>query len=398
VTSYWAKPFAVRSKPKPLRNGGMVMTTVVAWAWANPIYALVGIVGLAVGIFYGFDGWRGNTAEVDIQESPRLKNLIYVLGAGFAAFFGDLDALDPQIKKPLVLLAYSLPCLAAAATVVVFWGTIVGVERLWAGHKGQTYGYGFARAVGDYFFYGYRHYQERLDQSRRAAEGAAVSATQVQLARFQELYLDQLTLAIAAAGSATPATRERTAQEILASIAAVIRSYHRDEDRSKGIRANLMLRRDCNKALRERLIFAGSDRANVKRCLELIVYDSHEDDPGIVLPLPDAGVDARSRALPGAPMAFVHPNRYAVIDDKSQIEFAAQVPDEIRVEIRQFLETSLYKSFGCIQIVGRSGALGVVNVEASVSHVFGNSDQEKRRTITNLMPFCAALAIVFADP
>lgn len=370
-----------------LLTKGAIMATVLEFVQANAVYILVGALGLAMGIFYGFDGWRGDTADIAIKDSPRLKNLIYVLGGGFAAFFGDFDALDPEAKKPLVLLAYAVPCIVAGATVVVFWGIAVGIERLWASHKGQTYDYGFARAVGDYFFYGYRHYRSHLDQSRLANEAC-----------FQVLYREQLTLAIAAAGSARPDTQTQTAQEILASIAAVIRSYHRDEHRSKGIRANLMLLRRCDEALRRRLSFAGSSRAGVNRCLELIVYDSHEDAPGIVLPLPDAGVDALWGALPGAPTAFVDSTRrHAIIDDTSNIEFAQRVPDDIRTEIKQFLKKSLFRSFGSIQIVGRDGALGVVTVEARICHVFGNSDEEKRRVIMNLMPFCATLAIVFAN-
>src|SRR5262245_49697768 len=109
--------------------------TMTAWAWDNPVYALVGLLGLAMGIFYGFDGWRGDTANLAFKDSPRFTNLLYVLGAGGAAFFGDLDALDPQTKKPLVLLAYSLPCLVAAAAVVLFWGIVIGIERMWAGYN-----------------------------------------------------------------------------------------------------------------------------------------------------------------------------------------------------------------------------------------------------------------------
>jgi hypothetical protein len=64
------------------------VNTVISWVLAYPLYAFGMLVGLALGIFYGFDGWRGNTAEIEqLQDSPRVKNLIWILGAGVTAFF-----------------------------------------------------------------------------------------------------------------------------------------------------------------------------------------------------------------------------------------------------------------------------------------------------------------------
>jgi len=159
-----------------------------------------------------------------------------------------------------------------------------------------------------------------------------------------------------------------------------------------------MLQKTCDDQLRQRLVFVGANRAQVTRCLELISYDSIEDEPGIVIPLPDAMAGAGARALPGAPMAFLHPDRYAIIDDTLQIEFATAIPQDIRAEIRAYLEQKTFRSFGSIQVPGSAGILGVINLEARVPQVFGRTDDEKRKVISYLLPFCAALAIVFPNP
>jgi hypothetical protein len=125
----------------------------ITWLCGTPLNGFAGLVGVTIGIFYGFDGWRGNTSELDFQDSPRVKNLLYVLGAGFTAFIGDVKALDPEAKKDLVLLAYFLPCFVSGLVVVVFWGAVIGIGQLVETLRGRDHGYGFANALADYFFW-----------------------------------------------------------------------------------------------------------------------------------------------------------------------------------------------------------------------------------------------------
>jgi hypothetical protein len=86
----------------------------------HPALAAAAIIGLCFGIFYGFDGWRGDTADIALEQSPRVKNMIWVLGGGFASFTGVL-ALDPMADKAPVLVAYLAPFLVASVVVVTFW-------------------------------------------------------------------------------------------------------------------------------------------------------------------------------------------------------------------------------------------------------------------------------------
>jgi phosphoserine phosphatase len=144
-----------------------------SWLLTNPVYGFSGLVGLSIGIFYGFDGWRGDTADIAIQESPRIKNLIWVLGPGVTAFLGDVKALNPNVDKALLLLAYFLPCFLSAAFVVGIWGLVIGASRAIISLRGKSNGYSLVDAVGDYFFYGYRYYRARSDKNQANAQGGS---------------------------------------------------------------------------------------------------------------------------------------------------------------------------------------------------------------------------------
>lgn len=357
------------------------MSELVSWELANPLYAFGSLVGFSLGIFYGFDGWRGDTAALAFQDSPRVKNLLWILGPAVAAFFGDIKVLDPAAQKTLLLLAYFLPCLVAGFFVVILWGVVIAVSRIIETIRGIDYGYTPGDALGDYFFYGYRYYRTQAEAAR-----------QRQSVRFHAQYTAQIAAVIAATGSATAANQFAVARSILRSIASIIKSYHRDEDNAFGIRANLMLAKPCDDSLRARLRFVGNDRAQIQRCLDLITYDNEDDTTTIVLPI----ADSLNAALRGAPKAFVHPDGVDVIDDTLNIEHAAAVPAGIQSEINAYFKDHLFRSFGSVKVIGSGTTLGVVNVEARINQLFGKSPDEQRRIAEYLLPFCTALGVVFS--
>lgn len=365
----------------------MQLAAVIPWASANPLYGFAVLVGLAIGVFYGFDGWRGNTAGGDLKDSPRIKNLLWVLGPGVVSFFGDVKALDPDAKKPLLLLSYFAPCLAAICLIVVIWGCVVGIGRLVATIRKNDNGYGIGDAVGDYFFYGYRYYRSKSEEARDR-----------RIARFHAAYRRQLTYSIAAAGAAAGAmtleARVPVARTILQCICAVIKSYHNDDDDSKRFRTNLMLVFPCDDQLRQDLLFVGENRAHVSHCLKLITYDTDEAQPTIVLPLSDA----LNEALPGAPTALLHEDGIDVIDDTSKISYRPAVSPQIQNAINTYFKDNLFKSFGSVRIIAGGISVGVVNVDARVTQVFGQSADENKRIAEYLLPFCTTLGIVFHNP
>ena len=365
----------------------MQISEALGWAWQNPLYGFGTLVGLVLGIFYGFDGWSGNTSEVAFQDSPRTKNFLWVLTGAAAAFFGDIKALDQHADKVTLLFVYLAAFLAAGIFVVLIWGIVIGLGRLVATRKSGNFGYALGDALGDYFYYGYRYYRGRSD-----------AAQENRTARFHAAYRRQLTYSIAAAGSvsrtATPEGRIQVARTVLKSILAVIQSYHNDEQNSNHFRSSLMLALPCDDALRKVLLFVGQSRPRMTSCLKLVAFDTEEAQPSIVLPLSGTLNDA----LPGAPTAFLHQDGIDVVDDTSTIVYRPAVPHQIREEINAYFKDNPFRSFGSVRIIAGGTTVGVVTVDARITHVFGQSAEEHQRIAEYLLPFCTTLGVVFSHP
>jgi hypothetical protein len=147
--------------------------------------------------------------------------------------------------------------------------------------------------------------------------------------------------------------------------------------------------------MRAELIFVGQRRSQVSDCLRLTTYDTDEAQPTIVLPV----ANALSEALPGAPSALLNADGIDVIDDTSKITYRQAVSTQIKNEITEYFRESPFRSFGSIRIIASRGtAIGVVNVDARATHVFGDSAEEHRRIAEYLIPFCTTLGIVFSIP
>ena len=353
------------------------------WAGANPMYVVGGLAGLALGIFYGFDGWRGSTKDLEFKDSPRVKNLLWVLGGAFTAVIGDVRAVDPTAKKPVLLLSYFVAFFIGAASVVVVWGFVVLVDAARSGGR-LRHAYTVLDGVGDYFYFGYRNYRDHKDQIAMR-----------QRASFLEDYLTQLSYSITIAGSKIPANqRTAVARNILRSMAAVVRKY-RGENSKALIRINLMMARSCTAELRSKLRFT-SERQEVEQCLELVVYDSDEEQRDFLLPLPKSW-DVKD-ALPGAPIAFVG-EMPVIVDDTGHIDFPESISPKLKTALRQYFASkqAKFKSFASLRVVGGGAAIAVVNVESSEKHVFGVDDAEKKEFVEYLFPFCSTLGILLNE-
>lgn len=55
----------------------------------NTLEWILLFIGCAMGVFYGLDGWRGSLEAVDLQNSPRVKNFIWVVIVAFGTFIAD---------------------------------------------------------------------------------------------------------------------------------------------------------------------------------------------------------------------------------------------------------------------------------------------------------------------
>lgn len=352
------------------------------WAVANPMYAFGGLVGLALGIFYGIDGWRGSTDELDLKDSPRVKNLLWVLGGAFSAIIGDVKAVDSTAKKPVLLLVYFVAFLIGAVAVVVIWGIVVGVDAIRTSHMHRAYSTG--DAVGDYFYFGYRKYRNRKAESSSR-----------QHANFLEDYLTQLVYSITVVGSKISASqRTSVTRDLLRTVGAIVRKYRGDNSNGQ-IRVNLMSRSVCSDELKQKLQFAPPPQ-QVEQCLQLVAYDSEEMKRELVLPLPKSG-DVGD-ALPGAPAALLG-DIPVIVDNTHNIDYPKSIAPKAKEAMQAYFASkeARFKSFASLRVIGAGEAIAVVNIECSETHVFGMDEAEKKELVEYLFPFCSILGILLAE-
>ena len=348
----------------------------------NPLYASGALVGLALGVFYGFDGWRGSTEDVDLKDSPRAKNMIWLFTGAFTTLIGDVRAVDSSAKRPILLLFYCAAALAGAATVVLGWGAFVLIDSFRVDRRLGS-DYGSLDALGDYLFFGYRKYRERKSSSQKRRA-------------FIQDYLKQLTYSITAAGSEI--TGEQSAavvvRGILRSMAAVVKKYRGDKDGAV-IRANIMLLRRCDATLRQRLQFV-TPGIDVENCLELVTYDDNDEHRDLVLPVPAARY--AQAILPGAPRTLIGETP-DVIDDTSHIDFPSDMSDKVKSEMARYFASKResFRSFASLRVIGGGRPIAVVNIDCSEIDVFGSSGEDKRELIGYLFPFCSSLGILISN-
>ena len=77
------------------------------------------LIGCAMGFFYAFDGWRGSLEDVDLKDSPRVKNFVWVVTVAFGTFIADFKSIDPNVQKPRLLLFYLSGFILLAALVTL---------------------------------------------------------------------------------------------------------------------------------------------------------------------------------------------------------------------------------------------------------------------------------------
>ena len=341
----------------------------------HPAYGLSAAGGLMLGGFYGLDGWRGSLKEVDLKNSPRVKNFLWLMGGGATAFVADISW-DRDASKSILLLFYIACTFFGILVIVSFFACLT---MLSAPHNSSAYGIG--DALGDYLQFGYQYFRKQKDEKARESQ-----ALQVEQHRLLN-YLKQLTNSITTAGArGSLSDRRERGRELLRTANEVVISR---QSSPAVIRTNFMRVVACTAEVRPTIKFA-DDAAKISDCLELELYDSGVEPKDFRLPLLSAPI------LPGAPLALSR-SQPVIIDDTNKIDYPADIPPSVRKSSKAYFEAQPFRSFASLPVVVHGRGIGVVNVESSNIEVFGSTLAEKELLAVHLLPFCAALGILLVD-
>jgi|GEM_PF-3375892 len=350
------------------------------------------LLGALMGIFYGFDGWRGTVKDIDFKQSPRVRNFIWVVGAGFLTFVADLKTLDSTANKERVLLAYLLGFFVFGASVVLGWGLLIATKSAVRDSRSHEAVDSPFSPFLDYLHYGYEYHRqqyEKLASQRTKRESQDVET-------FLLSYVKKLVFAMAAANSfkLSPESKRDVSVQILRYMCAVVseRSGLQDVE----VNANYMLAYPKSQLPVERLSQLRFSFGNPGRYPIYLALEEYAEDKGresFVLPVEPKNGDGATMSLPGGPLAFLK-NDTVVEDDTQKIRFAKKVPPNVVREMREYFESKNFRSFGSLNIVGQGKQLGIVNIESNLTHVLGRTREEKKQIMALLHPFCLLLGEV----
>ena len=405
---------------------------------SNTLEWILLVLGCAIGVFYGFDGWRGSLENVELKDSPRVKNFIWAVVTAFGIFIADFKTIDASVQKPRLLLLYLVGFLLLSTIVVLFWAAAIAVKFTYTRFfEADNYPLPPFTPVADYLRYGYEYYSKRyeaalersrvneVEQCRRDSQKKANEFEQYRLEVEPELehlrelkneleqvrhhtdsflpaYIEQVALAIAAVdhyrSRPDDATKSFVARQILQSIRAVVLEYYGEVD-GLLVNANYMIayhKSSPPKDWSSRLRFGWEPVSRYEYFLALEEYAFDVGRENFVLPV-ESKSDPRymDRVLPGAPHAFVT-NMPVVVDDIRQIVYPSGVEAKVADDIREYfhLKWTDFKSFACLNIVGQGNQLGIVHVESNMESVFGSSEEKKQQIMSLLQPFCLLLGFV----
>jgi len=364
------------------------------------------LLGAAVGVCYAFDGWTGSAKEVELQRTARLKNLKYAATGFFVALIADVKAVGIVSDKARLLQCYVEGFFVTAIVVIglISLALLRKYTRVSKTSLAEFLPADFS-PVMDYLFYGFNFYRSNSSQIVTKAKAEQVQHRTQFITAFVPAYVLQTSAAIAAVSNyvsqPSPQIRAMVSRQILECIRAVVIEYYVNPQDFK-VDANYMLAYEKSSPppkLKERLQFADKAADDYEIFLALEGFSKDDDKEDFILPVGNKRIDGWDKTLlPGAPEAFLRETT-VVIDDTAKMSFPSGLSEKTISAIEAyFRKKSSFKSFASLGIIYAGRWIGIVNVEANMTSIFGKTDQKKDEVASLLKPFCLLLGFVLANP
>jgi hypothetical protein len=366
------------------------------------------LVGMAMGILYGFGGFRAPRAGA-IWNTPRVKDLRWMLGVAFASFIADFKAVHPAEHPDLkshVFLFYVGGFFATAFLTILSMAVYIYADSKKL-ERQYPYDYppvGFA-PVPDYLTYGYSLYRTALNEARETLKNEERSEYTYFKRDFIPLYLHMVDVAILEINyyvGDQKARRNEAIHAILATMSSVVLAYRRPRKDALSIDVSYMIAYDKSRFDRrflEHMKFRWGhlDRYGhflaLKRFGEPITVDT------FVLPVEPRDPKRIKMVLPGAPDAYYRKETRIVADVLKDIKSErGGIPPDIVEELKVYFKQKSVRSIASLNIIGRhEKQLGIVNVTSDQPEVFGKTQAEKDDLKSLLRPLVGLLGFLIQE-
>ena len=386
-----------------ISSGVVIKTMGLSLASIEFIDCAATIIGLAIGIVYGFESWRG-TKTPGLKTSPRLKELRLVVVVLFLAAISDMRAVSPDIQKPRFFSFYLVGFLIGAPLTIAaqsfsVWRYCRSVKRT----NPHLYPIPPFRPVLDYIRYGYEYHETALKEAMEKKRQDQFTAYQAFMQSFLSAYskyMREVTpIVFRLRAHPDEETKKVVTKQLVRCIQGIVEAYRNRDEPGVEINANYMVAWPSASLpieLRSRIVFDyGEPKDRYEYFLVLNEYAKDEGKEFFVLPVEGrtSGLFER-QVLPGAPEAFL--TGRAIVDDTSKITFRPDVPTDTKNQIQTYFRTKAFRSFASLRVDSHDATerLGVVNIESSNLRVLGRSHSEQDYIILLIAPFLNLLGFL----
>jgi len=384
----------------------------------------IGAIGALLGVFFALNGFGEPIKPVDLKNSARVRNLLWLVTGAVGVILTDWRRLAGSAPDAgFLLVSYLLGAIAGSifGLLMIVLFLVLGIwqaNRQRGGIEPLSYS-----LIVDYLHHGYGHYQQmrakheearsirqaQIDQEvQRALQSAlhdhAVREQQERLARMEreasvQDVIAALVHSIAAVLAEADTQRRRERQNevidaILGGIRAAVLNQVRSDLTGLRIRVNHMNFVPIADVTAEQQAAALFRFGDDERYTGLLVL--HRAAGGsaletVVLPV-DGRISDRDTLLPGAPEAFVL-GKAAIINSRS-VKCNPGINRATQAAIRKFFDAVDFASVASIPISGKDGLMGVINIESSRQDLLGEGEEVGKAVCTTLQPFAALLSRV----
>jgi hypothetical protein len=380
------------------------------------LIVVAAMVGLVAGAFLGLNGFAQPATPTLPGQSPRIKNLVWLVSGFLPVLVADVQKLGLPEKTSMFwpAVAYEV-CGLIGALFAVVW--IFHSLRSSCEHLNRSLLPEFTldpgRYLREYLTYGRARAEEKLTADAAASRAAATAQTEQREAearrRNAELEAGARRRTIEAQadlGAAkcvygvmkfvtqTKAQRANNATQITeAIISAIINQILAMTGLNLRLSGSFMLYvedQNAPVALKQRAMFTTDPPAPANGYLELR-HGGGVANQRIILPV------ARDydRLLPGAPAAVFALG--AATMNLSQIEFRPGVPQQVQADIEAYFKRPTFKgveSVTSIAVQDGTAVRGVLNIESSARDLLGQDMLATELMIARLHTLVALLSVV----
>lgn len=357
-----------------------------------------GAIGIAMGLLYAFSGFRDNQKSDVLQNNPRVKNFLWIVGGAVTVVFADWKILSQdEISTALRGKATLSYVACATVTMVVFLSAIaVGIyfNAKSRGSNNESMKRSAFQLLMIFLHHGYAKYLEKYSELDRNSTPEEIHNRE-NLAQYGKAVATSI--AVCMRDSAAGISREHrlgTIDNLLDAIENTVLLMS-GGSRDLAIKTNYMVRVARQDLQRERApapLFQFGDAARYERFLVLRRYKGSR---GAQVCLPVEPKGGNEPILPGAPEAFSS-GEYRIINSKS-VNIEKGFPKNIKDDLSKYFKNAPYKSVMSLPISKGRKIIGILNIESNKVDILDQSDDMVDRIARAIQPYCLLLGEVVSS-